>query len=75
MMQRLLEQDAQLSTSLRFAEQSSIVRTLAVILAHSGDSWFWLLGLGLAVGGSGLEAQGSGDGRWRGSDRGHRIVG
>jgi undecaprenyl-diphosphatase len=47
MMQRLLEQDAQLSTSLRFAEQSSIVRILAVILAHSGDSWFWLLGLGL----------------------------
>lgn len=47
MMQRLLKQDAQLSTLLRFAEQSSIVRILAVILAHSGDSWFWLLGLGL----------------------------
>jgi undecaprenyl-diphosphatase len=47
MMQRLLKQDAQLSTSLRFAEQSSLARILAVILAHSGDSWFWLLGLGL----------------------------
>jgi undecaprenyl-diphosphatase len=35
----------------RFASYSSnvqrpgTVRTLAVILAHSGDSWFWLLGL------------------------------
>lgn len=47
MMQRLLEHDARLSSSLRVAERSRLVRLPAVILAHSGDSWFWLLGLSL----------------------------
>lgn len=47
MMQRLLEHDARLSTSLQVAERWRLVRLPAVILAHSGDSWFWLLGLGL----------------------------
>ncbi|HEX6305365.1 MAG TPA: phosphatase PAP2 family protein [Anaerolineales bacterium] len=47
MMQRLLEHDARLSSSLRVAERWRLVRLPAVILAHSGDSWFWLLGLGL----------------------------
>jgi len=28
-------------------EDSRILRILAVITAHSGDSWFWLVGLGL----------------------------
>lgn len=27
--------------------QSSFLRRLAILLAHSGDSWFWLAGLGL----------------------------
>jgi len=46
-MQRILELDARLSARLRLAERPGILRTLAVILAHSGDSWFWLLGLGM----------------------------
>jgi undecaprenyl-diphosphatase len=46
-MQRLLELDARLTGQLRIAEKPGILRTLAAVLAHSGDSWFWLLGLGL----------------------------
>lgn len=44
-MRRLLDQDARLSSSLQVAERSRLIRLLAVILAHSGDSWFWLLAL------------------------------
>jgi undecaprenyl-diphosphatase len=32
---------------MRITEQPSPLRVLASILAHSGDSWFWLVGLGL----------------------------
>jgi len=42
-----LEFDARLSDRLRVAEKPGLLRTLAVFFAHSGDSWFW--GLGLAV--------------------------
>lgn len=45
-MTKLLELDARLSARLRIAEHPSWLRTLAAFLAHSGDSWFWLLGLG-----------------------------
>jgi undecaprenyl-diphosphatase len=41
----LLELDARLSERLRVAEQPGLLRTLAVFFAHSGDSWFWGLGL------------------------------
>ena len=37
----ILEFDARLSDRLRVAEQPGLLRTLAVIFAHSGDSWFW----------------------------------
>jgi undecaprenyl-diphosphatase len=55
MRQRLLEQDARLSAYFQLGDGPNgrlgalrhPVRFLAVILAHSGDSWFWLLGLGL----------------------------
>lgn len=47
MRRRLLEMDARLSSSSRLADRPSAVRILAAIFAHSGDSWFWLLGLGL----------------------------
>jgi undecaprenyl-diphosphatase len=30
---------------MRVAEQPGLLKTLAAILAHSGDSWFWILGL------------------------------
>ena len=45
-MQRWLERDAQASQRLRVAEKPGRLRTLAALLAHSGDSWFWFLGLG-----------------------------
>ena len=44
-MQRLLALDASLSARLRVAERPGLLRNLAAFLAHSGDSWFWLLGL------------------------------
>jgi undecaprenyl-diphosphatase len=46
-LRRLLELDARLSARLRIAEQPGPLRSLAAVLAHSGDSWFWLAGLGL----------------------------
>jgi undecaprenyl-diphosphatase len=44
---RFLEFDADISGRLRIAESPGITRTAAAVIAHSGDSWFWLLGLGL----------------------------
>lgn len=41
----LLELDARWSQRLRVAERPGPLRTLAAVLAHSGDSWFWGLGL------------------------------
>jgi len=41
----LLEYDATLSARLRVAEEPGIARNIAVLLGHSGDSWFWLTGL------------------------------
>jgi membrane-associated phospholipid phosphatase len=43
---QLAELDARFATLSMVAQRPGRVRTLAVILAHSGDSWFWLLGLG-----------------------------
>ena len=43
----MIELDARLTRRLRIAEQHGVIRTLAAILAHSGDSWFWLAGLAL----------------------------
>lgn len=45
MWRRILEADARLSERLRVAERPGVLRTLAAFLAHSGDSWFWGLGL------------------------------
>jgi undecaprenyl-diphosphatase len=42
---QLLELDARFSARLRVAERPGRLRTMAGILAHSGDSWFWLVGL------------------------------
>ena len=42
---KLLELDNRLSARARVAETPGGLRTLAGILAHTGDSWFWLLGL------------------------------
>jgi undecaprenyl-diphosphatase len=44
---KLLDLDSKYTKSLQIADQPGPLRTLAVICAHSGDSWFWILGLGL----------------------------
>jgi undecaprenyl-diphosphatase len=41
----LLELDARLSDQLRVAEQPGLLRNFSVFFAHSGDSWFWGIGL------------------------------
>ena len=38
----ILEIDARLSNQMRVAEQPGLLRS---VFAHSGDSWFWILGL------------------------------
>jgi membrane-associated phospholipid phosphatase len=41
----ILETDARLSDQMRIAEQPGLLRSVSVFFAHSGDSWFWWLGL------------------------------
>jgi undecaprenyl-diphosphatase len=41
----ILELDERLSRQMRVAEKPGALRAIAVIFAHSGDSWFWALGL------------------------------
>jgi membrane-associated phospholipid phosphatase len=41
----LLEKDGRWSARLRLPDAKSPLRLLAVFFAHSGDSWFWLVGL------------------------------
>lgn len=43
--QRALQADLRLSRRMWIAERPGLPRSLAVLLAHSGDSWFWGLGL------------------------------
>ncbi|HEX7434952.1 MAG TPA: phosphatase PAP2 family protein [Anaerolineaceae bacterium] len=43
----LLKVDFQASNRLRLDEKTGIKRRFAAFLAHSGDSWFWMVGLGL----------------------------
>jgi undecaprenyl-diphosphatase len=44
---KLLEIDQRFSSLLRIAERPGVLRTAAALFAHSGDSWFWLIGLGM----------------------------
>jgi undecaprenyl-diphosphatase len=44
-LERLLLADRRWSGKLRYAEKPGPLRMLAIFLAHSGDSWFWGLGL------------------------------
>ena len=41
----MLELDARLSSQMRVAEKPGALRTIAAFFAHSGDSWFWAMGL------------------------------
>jgi undecaprenyl-diphosphatase len=43
MIETVLERDAYLTQRLRVAEKPGLLRRLAIFLAHSGDSWFWLV--------------------------------
>jgi len=45
MMARFLAWDHDWTRRLSIAERPGPLRTAAAILAHSGDSWFWLIGL------------------------------
>lgn len=45
MLHKILEMDRDGSYALRVAEKPGLLRTVAMIFAHSGDSWFWGLGL------------------------------
>ena len=45
MRQKFLEWDSRTTTRIRVAERPGRLRSLAAVLAHSGDSWFWLMGL------------------------------
>ncbi len=42
-----LKLDAEWSARLRIAERPGWLRNLAAFLAHSGDSWFWMIGLAI----------------------------
>lgn len=59
-MRNLLELDARLSARLRVAEKPGLLRRLAILFGHSGDSWFWLAGLLLVI--------------WRGSEASRAIA-
>lgn len=43
----LLELDAKITRRMGVAEKPGLLRNLAVFFAHSGDSWFWILGLAI----------------------------
>ena len=45
MLKKILELDRTWSYTLRVAERPGRLRTLAMIFAHSGDSWFWGAGM------------------------------
>jgi undecaprenyl-diphosphatase len=47
MLKRIQDLDQRFARSAQEHEQPSFLRALAVVLAHSGDSWFWIIGLGL----------------------------
>jgi undecaprenyl-diphosphatase len=44
-LEKILALDANITGRMRIAENPGPLRTLAAFLAHSGDSWFWILGL------------------------------
>jgi membrane-associated phospholipid phosphatase len=45
MIQQFVDLDARLTAQLRLTDRPGFRRQLAVLLAHSGDSWFWLSAL------------------------------
>lgn len=53
----ILKLDARLSEKMRVAEKPGALRSFAAFLAHSGDSWFWGVGL--------ISLWASGDSFWK----------
>ena len=49
MKDELIVVDSRLSSKLRVAERPGLLRNLAILLAHSGDSPLWLVGLLLTL--------------------------
>jgi membrane-associated phospholipid phosphatase len=47
MIRRIIELDVRLTSWSRLVENSRLIKPVAALFAHSGDSWFWLLGLGI----------------------------
>jgi undecaprenyl-diphosphatase len=48
-MKNWFELDARLTARLHVLEKPGLLRRLAILLGHSGDSWFWLPGLLLVI--------------------------
>jgi undecaprenyl-diphosphatase len=46
-LRRLVEADALVSSRLRLSPERPYLRRIMAFFAHSGDSWFWLAGLGV----------------------------
>ncbi len=46
MLRRIQALDDRFAGSIQNEKKPSFPRAVAIVLAHSGDSWFWLLGLG-----------------------------
>jgi undecaprenyl-diphosphatase len=44
-LESILKLDARLSSQMTVAERPGLLRSIAAFLAHSGDSWFWAIGL------------------------------
>lgn len=44
-MNSILDLDVRLSSQMRVAEKPGALRAISVFFAHSGDSWFWAIGL------------------------------
>ena len=53
----ILELDARLSDQMRVPEKPGALRSIAAFFAHSGDSWFWAIGL--------ISLWASGDSFWK----------
>lgn len=47
MLKQLLELDSRISARMRLNMDDGFLRRAAIFLAHSGDSWFWVAGLGI----------------------------
>jgi len=47
MRKKIIELDATYTQYIRIAEKPGLLRNMAILFAHSGDSWFWLVGLAL----------------------------